>query len=121
MTVTKQITQAKRVTMIELIIHILLLGGVIFFVAESLPGVYVDGYGTALIVAVVYGLINVFLGTFLMLITFPLMIITIGLFKLVINTFLLWLTDQMLEDFEIKDLGTTIIITCADTFLSVIL
>lgn len=49
----------------DLLLHILFLGGVIFFLAESLPGLRVEGYGTAIIVAVVYSLINVTLGTVL--------------------------------------------------------
>lgn len=108
--------------MISLILHFLLLGAVIFVIAETLPRVHVDGYGTALIVAIVYGLINVTLGTVLMILSFPFMIITIGLFKLVINIFLLWITDQLIDSFEIEDMGTTIIvailITIADVFLT---
>ena len=110
--------------MIDFILHILILAGVIFFVAESMRGVQIEGYGTAVWVAFIYSLINIFLGTFLALLTLPLMIITIGLFKLVINTFLLWLTDQMVDDFEIEDMGTTfvfaVIITLTDTILAVL-
>ncbi|HAK52089.1 MAG TPA: phage holin family protein [Gammaproteobacteria bacterium] len=105
-----------------MIVHFLLLGAVIFALAEILPGLHVEGYGTALVVAVVYGLINVTLGTVLMFFALPFMILTVGLFKLVINTFLLWITDQLIEDFEIEDLGTTfiaaILITLSDTMLA---
>jgi len=105
----------------DLILHFLLLGVVIFMMAEALPGIYVEGFGTAVIVAVVYGIINVFLGTILKLLAIPFIFLSLGLFLLVINAFLLWLTDQFLEDFEIKDAGTTfiaaIIITVSDTLL----
>jgi len=111
--------------MMELILHIALLGGVVFALARSLPGIYVGGYGTALLVAIVYGLINVTLGTLLKILSIPFIIITVGVFLLFINTFLLWLTDQILDDFEIDDLGTTFLaatlITVADTFLSWVL
>ena len=106
----------------DLILHILILAGVIFFVAESMKGVHIEGYGTAIIVAVVYSVINFFLGTALAILTLPLVFITVGLFKIVINAFLLWITDQMIDDFEIEDFGTTfifaIVITIADTALS---
>ncbi len=105
-----------------LILHLLLLAGVIFTLARAMPGIHIAGYGTALLVAVIYGLINVTLGTLLKLLTIPFIIISIGVFLLLINTFLLWLTDQLLEDFEIEDMGTTfvaaVIITLADTGLS---
>ena len=105
-----------------LILHLLLLAGVIFAMARAMPGIHIAGYGTALLAAVIYGLINVTLGTLLKLLTIPFIIISIGVFLLLINTFLLWLTDQLLEDFEIEDMGTTfvaaVIITLADTGLS---
>ena len=106
----------------DLLLHILFLGGVIFLLAESLPGLRVDGYGTAIIVAIVYSLINVTLGSVLKLLSIPFVIITVGFFLIVINTFLLYLTDALLEDFEIEDIGTTfiaaVIITLSDTLLS---
>ena len=105
----------------DLILHVLLLGAVIFFIAEALPGITIDGFGTALVVAVVYGLINVFLGTVLKIISFPFIFITLGVFLLFINTFLLWLTDQLVDDFKIDNLGTTfvaaVIITLSDSVL----
>lgn len=109
----------------ELILHILLLGGVIFLLAEVMPGIYVKSYGTALIVAIVYGLINVTLGTVLKILSIPFIVITLGVFLFLINTFLLWLTDQLLEDFEIESTGVTfaaaVLITLADTLLGILL
>ena len=108
----------------DFVLHILVLAGVIFFVAESMKGVHIEGYGTAIIVAVVYSLINIVLGTALAILTLPLMFLTVGLFKIVINAFLLWITDQMIDDFEIRDFGTTfvlaIVITISDTMLAMI-
>lgn len=108
--------------MIDLILHLFLLGVVIFFLAESLPGIHIEGFGTAIIVAIVYGLINITLGTVLKLLSIPFIILSVGIFLLFINAFLLWLTDQLVEDFEIEDFGTTfvaaLIITISDTILS---
>ncbi len=108
--------------MIDLILHLFLLGVVIYFIAKSLPGIYVEGFGTAVIVAIVYGLINVTLGTVLKFLAIPFIIISIGVFLLFINAFLLWLTDQLIEGFEIDDIGTTfiaaLIITVSDTLLA---
>lgn len=111
--------------MIHILLHVLLLAGVIFFMAQSIPRIYIGGYGTAIIVAIVYGLINVTLGTVLKILSIPFIIITVGLFILLINTFLLWITDQLIEDFEIEDGATTFIaallITVSDTFLAFLL
>ena len=108
--------------MIDLILHILCLGAVVLGIARLLPGVYVESYGTGVLVAIVYGLINVTLGTVLKLLGLPFIIVTLGIFLVVINSFLLWITDELLDDFEIEDAGTTfvaaLLITLADTFLS---
>jgi putative membrane protein len=110
--------------MINLILHLLCLGAVIFFIAEMLPGFHVRSYGTSVVVAMVYGLINITLGIVLKLLGLPFIIITLGLFLIVINTFLLWITDQLLDDFEIEDMGTTFVaaflITISDTILAMI-
>ena len=111
--------------MIDVILHLVLLAAVIFFLAESLPGIYIEGFGTAVVVAIVYGLINIILGTVLKLLSIPFIIISAGFFLLIINTFLLWLTDELIEDFEIENMGTTfiaaLVITMSDTLLAVIL
>ena len=110
--------------MIELILHLLCLGAAILFISRTLPGMHVDSYGTSVMVAIVYGLINVTLGFVLKLLGLPFIIITLGVFLIIINTFLLWITDQLFEDFEIEDIGTTFIaallITIADTILAMI-
>jgi putative membrane protein len=53
--------------------------------------------------------INLLFGWLLALIAFPLMIITFGLFKFVINAFLLWITDLLVDGLEIKGAATLLI------------
>lgn len=74
-----------------------------------MPGFQLKSPKTAIIVAVVYSLINFFLGWILKAMAFPFMILTLGLFTLVINTFLLWITDKVLDDFKIDSIKTTFI------------
>ncbi|MGV0036376.1 MAG: phage holin family protein [Candidatus Azotimanducaceae bacterium WSBS_2022_MAG_OTU7] len=108
--------------MIDLILHLLCLGAAILFISRILPGMHVDSYGTSVLVAIIYGLINVTLGLILKLLGLPFIIITLGVFLIIINTFLLWLTDKLLKGFKIRDIGTTFIaallITIADTILA---
>ncbi|RLB88656.1 MAG: phage holin family protein [Deltaproteobacteria bacterium] len=92
-----------------MIINMLILSVAVFLVAQLLPGIRVKNFYTAIIVAIVYSLINFFTGWLLILLSLPFMIITFGLFKLVINAFMLWLTDKLMEDFKISDLLTTFI------------
>jgi putative membrane protein len=95
--------------MLTILWNILLLSVAVFVVAQILPGVRIKGFGTAVVVAVVYSVINFLLYRILVFLSFPLMIVSLGLFAIIINAFLLWLTDLLIEDFEIRGFGTTII------------
>lgn len=92
-----------------MLINLLILSVAVFLVAHFLPGIQVKHFGTAIMVAIVYSLVNFFLGWLLIVLSLPFIIITFGLFKLVINAVLLWLTDKILDDFQIKDFFTTFI------------
>ena len=101
--------------------NILILSVAVFLVANVIPGIWMKNYGTAVIVAVVYSVVNFLFGWLLILLSLPFMIITFGLFKLVINAILLWATDKLIEDFKIKDFFTTFIaalcITLVDSLI----
>jgi len=92
-----------------MILNISLLSITIFCVAKLLPSIHIKGFFTAITVAVVYSIINFIFGWLLLLLTFPLVFITFGLFKFVINAFLLWITDKIIDDFKIDSFGWTLI------------
>ena len=92
-----------------MIVNLLVLAGAVFIVANVLPGIYIKSYWTALMVAVVYSVISFLFGWLLILLSLPFMLITFGLFKFVINAFLLFITDKLIEDFRIKDFMTTLL------------
>ena len=89
--------------------NILLLSIAVFVVAKLMPRIHIKSFWTALVVGLVYSIINIAIGSLLMFLTLPLIFITFGLFKFVINAFLLWVTDKLIEDFEIEDIFTTLI------------
>ncbi len=67
------------------------LSTVVVFVllAQNLPGFQVDSWGSAVLAALVLGLINATLGTVLRILAFPLILFTLGLFYFVVNAFVL--------------------------------
>lgn len=103
----------------EMIINILLLSLVIFVVSAILPGIRLKNYWTAIVVAVVYSVINFLVGWLLVFLSLPFILITFGLFTFVINAALLWVTDMVIEDFEIDGFGTTLIAAFLITVLNV--
>ena len=66
------------------------------------------GFGSLLIVALVFGLINALLGPIARLLTFPVIILTLGLFAWVINALLLLLTDWLSDRLEVDGFWTAL-------------
>ena len=104
--------------MLRLIIEVFVTSGLLYALATALPGVRLKSFGTALVVVLVYGVLNCFL---FWLIAFIQMLLSFGLFGLVINAFLLWLTDKLIDDFEIGSLRTTLLIAILLTVAKVML
>ena len=67
----------------------------------GLPGIVVDSFYTALIVALVLGLLNLTLKPILVILTLPINLITLGLFTLVINGFLFWFVATIVSGFHV--------------------
>jgi putative membrane protein len=88
--------------MVGLLVHWLLSAVCLLLVARLVPGIIVKGLGTALIAAVVIGLVNGTLGALLKLLTFPLSILTFGIFWLVINALMLKLAAVFVPGFEVR-------------------
>lgn len=85
----------------KLIIRLLITAIVVFLLANWLPGVDVATYWTAIIVAVVLGLLNLIVKPILVLFTLPITVVTLGLFLLVINALIILLCDYLIGGFEV--------------------
>ena len=68
----------------------------LLIVSYFMPGFHVDGFGAALIAALIIGLVNATLGLFLKIITLPLTILTLGIFWWVINALMLMVASALL-------------------------
>ena len=77
----------------------LLINAAALWVATRIvPGISFTGdWWRLLIVALVFGVLNVALRPFLMILSLPLLILTLGLFTLVLNALMLWLTSAASE------------------------
>jgi putative membrane protein len=92
-----------------ILLNILTMSVIIYIIDKLLPAVHIKNFGTAVIVAIVYSMLNFFLGWLFTLLTFPLLFLTLGLFKFVINAFFLWLTDKFIDGFKIDGFGWTLL------------
>ncbi len=85
----------------NLLINWLVSAIVIILAAYILPGVHVANFATALIVAVVLGILNMFIKPILILLTLPITILTLGLFTFVINALLILFTSRLISGFQV--------------------
>jgi putative membrane protein len=91
--------------MIRLLASWLLSAIALLIVSRVVPGFQVDTLGTALIAALIFGLLNATLGLLLKLVTLPLTILTLGIFLLVVNAFILELASGFVRGFHIHTFG----------------
>jgi putative membrane protein len=90
--------------MTKMLAHWVLSALCLLLVAHFVPGFFVWGFGTALIAAVVIGLVNGTIGMLLKIITFPLTIVTFGIFWLLINALMLKFAALFVPGFEVRGL-----------------
>lgn len=84
------------------ILHLLVDAGVIFGMAYLLPTVHVRSFGTALIIALLLGLLNFFVGW---IIRFPLNLVTFflltGIVRVFVTAIMLKVIDNFMDSFSI--------------------
>jgi len=85
----------------KLLLNWLLSALGLMIVAYVVPGFHINSFISALIAALVIGLINATLGFFLKVVTFPLAILTLGIFWLVVNALMLRFATWFVPGFRI--------------------
>lgn len=95
--------------MVHAILSLVVLAAAVFAVSRWMPGVRCKDFGTALKVAVGLSVVNFVVWKLLFFITLPVAVVTglVGIF--LVNAASLWLVDEFIEDFEIKDTGTLLL------------
>lgn len=86
----------------KLLVRWLTSAAALLLVAHLVPGVIVEGFGAALLAALVIGLVNATIGALVKLLTTPLRWLTLGLFTLVINAVLFALATAFVDGFRVE-------------------
>lgn len=73
----------------------------VMLAAQIVPGVTINSFWAALVVALVLGILNLIIGLPLKILTFPLSLVTLGLFLLVINAWVFWMAS-LVKGFEVQ-------------------
>ncbi len=89
----------------KLILKWLLSATALMALASIDSGVEVQGFGAALIAALVIGLFNLVVRPVLVVLTLPVTLVSLGLFLFVINAALFWAASAVLEGFQVRNFG----------------
>ena len=91
------------------LLELILRSASVFIVTLILSSVQIESITIAVVVAFVYGLLKTLFRGILVFFSLPLIVLTLGLFWFVINACLLWITDRLIDGFEIEGFINTII------------
>lgn len=70
---------------------------------KVIPGIHVETWETTMVAALLLGLLNAFLKPMMILLMFPLFIVSLGFFTLIINAFLFYLVSKLVSGFYVVD------------------
>ena len=90
--------------MIRFIIQALVTMAGLWLSAQVVPGVDFTSTGSLIAAAIILGLVNAFVRPILVVLTFPITVVTLGLFLLVVNAATIGLTAVLLNGFEVNGL-----------------
>ncbi|HEC30826.1 MAG TPA: phage holin family protein [Candidatus Yonathbacteria bacterium] len=99
---------------LRLLITTLALLGVAYFI----PGIVVDSFSIAFVVAILLGLVNLILRPIFIVLTLPINILTLGLFTFVINGLLFWFVASFIDGFNVDGLFVAVVGALAVSIVS---
>ena len=87
--------------MFGIIIRVLAIAGTLLLISEFVPGISVASFYTAVVVAVVWGIMGLTVRPILGILTLPINLITFGLFSFVLNALLFWFLSTIIAGFAV--------------------
>lgn len=112
----------------HIVVHLAILTGTVLLLARFLPGVQIKRTRSAVLVALVFSVLNVVVGWLIKMLLAAVLflpaILTLGLawvlVPFVANAVLLWITDELLDTFELRDTRVLLIAAAAITVANLI-
>lgn len=93
----------------------------VFISALILPGVEVENYLYAVLIALFLSVLNNSVKPILIILTLPITIVTFGLFLLVINAIIIFLIDYFVDGFRVDGLGYAILFSLLTSLIHAVL
>ncbi len=103
--------------MLAIILHLVLSAAVLLVVAHTVSGFVVASFGSALVGAIILGVVNAIVRPLMIVLTLPLTILTFGLFIFVINALMLKFSAFLVPGMQVSGFGPALI---ASIFLTIL-
>ncbi len=101
-----------------IIIQLLLTALAVYISARFTPGVHIASYWSAIVVALVMTLLNIFVKPILTFISLPITLLTMGLFLLIINAIIILIASYLIGSFHVDGFGSAILFSVVFTIIS---
>ncbi|MCK5906325.1 MAG: phage holin family protein, partial [Flavobacteriales bacterium] len=99
------------------LVKVILSAVAVLFSAYLIPGIHVDTFFTAMVVALVLSIINLFFRPLFVLLTLPITLVTFGLFLIAINAFMIMLAGSFVDGFHVSGFWSALIFSFVLSFL----
>lgn len=86
----------------KIIIRILITALALLIVEHFIPGISINSFYTAVLAAIILGVLNLFVRPILIILTLPINILTLGLFTFIINASIFWFVASFVEGFSVS-------------------
>jgi len=104
----------------EFIISLVVTSLLLLLIAKMVPGFEISNWGSAIIAALILGVVNALVRPIMVFLTLPLTIVTLGLFLFIVNAVMLKLTAALAPGIAIKGFGPAVLAGLLLTVLNVI-
>lgn len=104
-----------------ILIKLLITSIAVYVAAYIIPGVEIDSFVSLLVVAIVLGIINTFVKPILVILTFPLTVLTLGIFLLLLNGILILLVGSIVPGFTVTSLFAAVLFSIVVSLVSSLL
>jgi len=107
--------------MLKLLAKWLLSASALLFVAYVYSGVQVTSFTSAMLAALVIGLLNTVVRPVLVVLTLPVTVLTLGLFLFVINALVFWAAAGVLDGFQVRGFLAALVGSLLYTLIGVVI
>jgi putative membrane protein len=100
---------SKGASPMNFLLRFLINAIALYCIARYVPGIHANGIGTALLAALIFGIVNAIVRPIVLLLTLPLTIVTLGLFVFIVNALMFWLATWITPGFTVHGFRAALI------------